>query len=111
MRQALACVRQQGGTAVVIGNARFGSTLEIDPRELNMGKRLLGTWGGDNVPDRDYPRYCKLLMSGRLDLEPLLSKGYGLADVNDALDDLERGKATRPLLEISTAARTTAKAA
>ena len=74
MKQALACVRQQGGAAVVIGNARFGSTLEIDPRELNMGKRLLGTWGGDNVPDRDYPRYCKLLASGRLDLEPLLSR-------------------------------------
>src|SRR5437763_1971281 len=42
MRQALASVRHQGGTAVVVGNARFGSTLEIDPRELNMGKRLLG---------------------------------------------------------------------
>jgi len=111
MRQALACVRHQGGTAVVIGNARFGSTLEVDPREFNMGKRLLGTWGGDNVPDRDYPRYCKLLASGRLDLEPLLSSGYGLADVNAAIDDLEHGKAARPLLEISTAAGTIAKAA
>jgi S-(hydroxymethyl)glutathione dehydrogenase/alcohol dehydrogenase len=111
MRQALACVRHQGGTAVVIGNARFGSTLEVDPREFNMGKRLLGTWGGDNVPDRDYPRYCKLLASGRLDLEPLLSHGYGLADVNVAIDDLEHGKAARPLLEISTAAGVVAKAA
>ncbi|HJZ54804.1 MAG TPA: zinc-binding dehydrogenase [Gemmataceae bacterium] len=104
MRQALACVRHQGGAAVVIGNARFGTTLEIDPRELNMGKRLLGTWGGDNAPDRDYPRYCKLLMSGRLDLEPLLSRSYGLADVNAALDELERGKAARPLLDIAGAA-------
>ncbi len=86
---------------MVIGNARFGSRLEIDPRELNMGKRLLGTWGGDNVPDRDYPRYCKLLASGRLDLEPLLSKSYGLRDVNTALDDLERGRADRRLLEIA----------
>jgi S-(hydroxymethyl)glutathione dehydrogenase / alcohol dehydrogenase len=111
MRQALACVRQQGGAAIVIGNARFGSTLEIDPRELNLGKRLLGTWGGDNVPDRDYPRYCRLLASGRLDLEPLLSKAYGLADVNAALDDLEGGRAVRPLLEIGAAAQGLAKAA
>lgn len=103
MRQALGCVRHQGGAAVVIGNARFGTTLEIDPRELNMGKRLLGTWGGDNVPDRDYPRYCRLLMSGRLDLEPLLANSYGLADVNAALDALEQGRAARPLLEIGTA--------
>lgn len=101
MRQALASVRHQGGTAVVIGNARFGEKLEIDPRELNMGKRLLGTWGGDNVPDRDFPRYCKLLAAGRLDLEPLLSKSYGLLDVNTALADLERGRAARPLLDIA----------
>ncbi len=111
MKQALACVRPQGGTAVVIGNARFGSTLEIDPRELNMGKRLLGTWGGDNVPDRDYPRYCKLLASGRLDLEPLLSRSYGLADVNAALEDLERGHAARPLLDIAGMAQMASRAA
>ena len=61
-------------------------------------------------PDRDYPRYCKLLMAGRLDLEPLLSKSYGLADVNAALEDLERGRAARPLLEIG-AAMESAKAA
>jgi len=100
MRQALACVRQQGGTAVVIGNARFGDKLELDPRELNMGKRLLGTWGGDNVPDRDYPRYARLMASGKLDLEPLLGKSYSLAEVNAALDDLEHGRAARPLIQM-----------
>lgn len=101
MKQALACVRHQGGAAVIVGNARFGSTLEIDPRELNMGKQLLGTWGGDNVPERDFPRYCKLLGAGRLNLEPLLTHGYQLADVNTALDDLEHGCAVRPILDIS----------
>ena len=100
MRQALACVRQQGGTAVVIGNAKFGDKLELDPRELNMGKRLLGTWGGDNVPDRDYPRYARLMASGKLDLEPLLGKSYSLAEVNAALDDLEHGRAARPLIQM-----------
>ena len=100
MRQALACVRQQGGTAVVIGNAKFGDKLEFDPRELNMGKRLLGTWGGDNVPDRDYPRYARLMASGKLDLEPLLTKSYALSEVNAALDDLEHGRAARPLIQM-----------
>lgn len=111
MRQALACVRPQGGAAVVVGNARFGDRLDLDPRELNQGKRLLGTWGGDNVPDRDYPRYAKLLAAGRLDLEPLLSKSYGLADVNAALDDLEHGRAARPLLAIHAEPAPAAKAA
>lgn len=111
MRQALAAVRSQGGAAVVVGNARFGEKLEIDPRELNQGKRLLGTWGGDNVPDRDYPRYCRLMTAGRLDLSPLLSRSYRLTDVNAALDDLEHGRAARPLLDIAGVASEQVKAA
>lgn len=98
MRQALACVRPQGGTAIIVGNARHGERLEIDPRELNQGKRLLGTWGGDNAPDRDFPRYCKLMAAGRLNVEPLLSRTYGLHEINTALDDLEQGQCARPLV-------------
>ena len=40
--------------------------LELDPKQLNLGKRLLGTWGGDSVPDRDFPRYARLLDAGKL---------------------------------------------
>jgi S-(hydroxymethyl)glutathione dehydrogenase/alcohol dehydrogenase len=85
----------------VIGNARFGQSLEIDPRELNQGKRLLGTWGGDNDPDRDFLRYGRLMASGRLNLEPLLTRSYRLAEINQALDDLEHGLCVRPLVEIA----------
>ncbi len=104
MRQALACVRAQGGSAVVIGNAPFGDKLEIDPRELNQGKRLLGTWGGDNVPDRDYPRYCKLITAGKLNVEPLLSRTYRLEEINQALGDLECGEAARPIVQMQAVA-------
>ncbi len=101
MRQALSCVRARGGSAVVAGNARHGETLNIDPRELNQGKRLLGTWGGDNEPDRDFPRWFSFLSSGRLDLSPLLSDPYPLTRVNEALNDLESGRCVRPLLDLS----------
>lgn len=111
MKQALTCVRAQGGTAVIVGNAKHGQTLELDPREMNQGKRLLGTWGGDNVPDRDFPRYAKLLTSGRLNIEPLLGRTYGLLDVNAAMDDLERGHGTRPLLDIGGVAKSLKAAA
>lgn len=100
MRAALACVRPRGGTAVVIGNARAGERLELDPRELNQGKRLLGTWGGDSDPDRDFPRYARLLARGRPDPELLLSPPYRLEEINRALDDLAAGRALRPLIEL-----------
>ncbi|MCX5788194.1 MAG: zinc-binding dehydrogenase [Elusimicrobia bacterium] len=103
MSQALQCVRPRGGTAVVIGNAHHGESIAVDPKELNLGKRLLGTWGGDNEPDRDFPRYGELVRSGRLDLSPLLASRYTLRDINRALDDLEAGRAVRPVVDVSAA--------
>jgi S-(hydroxymethyl)glutathione dehydrogenase/alcohol dehydrogenase len=100
MKQALAAVRSQGGIAVIVGNARAGETLAIDPGQLNQGKQLRGTWGGDNWPDRDYPRYCKLIDCGRLNLEPILSEPLPLGRVNEALQMLERGVVGRPLLKL-----------
>lgn len=100
MAQALRCVRNQGGAAVIIGNACYGEKLCIDPGQLNLGKRLLGTWGGDNNPDEHFPRYMELISSGKLDLEPLMSKIYKLEEINEAIDDLESGKVIRPLIDM-----------
>ncbi|RLB83499.1 MAG: alcohol dehydrogenase [Deltaproteobacteria bacterium] len=101
MLQALYSVRDQGGVAVVVGNARHGEQVELDPKQLNLGKQLRGTWGGDNSPDRDFPRYCRLLSSGKLNLDPLLSKIYRLSEINDAIDDLEAGQVVRPLIDMA----------
>jgi len=101
MRQALAAVRRQGGAAVVVGNAPHGETIALDPRELNQGKRLLGTWGGDNVPYRDFPRYCRLIQSGRLNLSPLRSVPFRLSDVNEALAALEQRQVARPMIDVN----------
>jgi S-(hydroxymethyl)glutathione dehydrogenase/alcohol dehydrogenase len=100
MLQALQCVRQQGGAAIIVGNAHHGEMLQLDPRQLNQGKRLLGTWGGDNMPDRDFPRYCDLLATGKLNLAPMASKTYRLEEINAAIDDLEAGRVARPLVEM-----------
>jgi len=101
MVQALRAVRRQGGAAVVVGNAHHGETVALDPRELNQGKRLLGTWGGDNDPDRDFPRYCRLIQGGRLNLAPLRSEAFRLSEVNEALAALEQRQVARPLIDMN----------
>ena len=60
-----------------------------------------GGWGGDNWPDRDYPRYCRLLSYEKLNLEPLRSNPYRLDQINEALHDLESGKVSRPLIDLT----------
>jgi S-(hydroxymethyl)glutathione dehydrogenase/alcohol dehydrogenase len=100
MAQALKAVRPRGGIAVIIGNARHGEKLEIDPAQLNQGKQIRGSWGGDNQPDKDFPRYCRLVESGKLSLDPLRSASFRLEDVNQALEALEAGVPGRPLLRM-----------
>ncbi|MGJ4947771.1 zinc-binding dehydrogenase [Bradyrhizobium sp. HKCCYLS20291] len=103
MDQAINSTRQQGGRAVVIGNAKHGAALTLNPGVFNQGKSLLGTWGGDSVPDRDYGRYGRLLSSGRFPVRDLLSKPYSLAQADQALADLAAGKVGRPLIDMSLA--------
>lgn len=98
MLQALSSVRDQGGIAVIVGNARYGERVHLDPYHLNQGKRLLGTWGGDNWPDRDYPRYVKLFNAGDLKVNSLMLKTYPLSEINEAIDDLGKGRTIRPLI-------------
>jgi S-(hydroxymethyl)glutathione dehydrogenase/alcohol dehydrogenase len=101
MEQAINATRQQGGRAVVIGNAKHGAVLSLNPGVFNQGKSLLGTWGGDSFPDRDFGRYGRLLSSGRFPVRDLLSKPYRLADADQALADLAAGKVGRPLIDMS----------
>src|ERR1700722_2882688 len=100
MDQAVNATRQQGGRAVVISNARQGSMLSLNPGVFNQGKSLLGTWGGDSVPDRDYSRFGRLLGSGRFPLHEVLSRPYRLSETDQALKDLAQGKVGRPLIDM-----------
>jgi S-(hydroxymethyl)glutathione dehydrogenase/alcohol dehydrogenase len=101
MEQAVKATRQQGGRAVVIGNAKHGAVLSLNPEVFNQGRSLLGTWGGDSVPDRDYSRFARLLGSGRFPARDLLSKPYSLEEADQALQDLASGKIGRPLIDMS----------
>jgi len=100
MATALTAVRAQGGRAVVIGNAPKGQTVVLDPWQFNQGKSLLGTWGGDAKPDRDFPRFASFITEQKIDVKPLLSKSYLLEEINDALEDLEMGKIGRPIIKM-----------
>jgi S-(hydroxymethyl)glutathione dehydrogenase / alcohol dehydrogenase len=101
MAEAVTITRPRGGRAVVIGNARHDAVFSISPSVFNEGKSLLGTWGGDSIPERDYARYGSLLSNDRFAVRQLLSAPYRLEDINQALDDFRTGKITRPLIDMS----------
>lgn len=101
MSQALESVKALGGRAVIVGNAHHGKTISLDPKHFNMGKKLLGTWGGENTPDVHFPKYCSWVEKGDLNTSSFTQKTYSLKDINEALDDLEQGKILRPIIDMS----------
>lgn len=99
MASALSAVRP-GGVCVIAGNPPYGERMSVDPYELIRGKRLVGSWGGSADPDRDIPFYVSQFQSGRLRLATLLGRVYPLRRLDEALDDLERGRVRRALVRL-----------
>ncbi|WP_417792917.1 zinc-binding dehydrogenase [Terasakiella pusilla] len=100
MGLALQSVRPRGGRCVVIGNSKKGDMLSIDPVQFNMGKNLLGSWGGECVPDEDIPQYAQLIRNGDVQVDHLLSNTYALDDINEAVRDLMAGSIGRPIIDM-----------
>lgn len=100
MEAAFECVRDQGGTCVLAGNLAHGEKISLDPFHLIKGKRIVGTWGGETVPDRDIPRYADLQLSGKLKLEDLISHEFSLVQINEAFQELENGSLARAVIKL-----------
>ena len=96
MEQILPAVRagqlgyDSGGTAVLVGVPQEPATLNM---RLLLGERkYVGSIGGSSRPDRDFPRYVRMYKEGELDLDALVTRRYGLDQINEAVAALERGE-------------------
>jgi S-(hydroxymethyl)glutathione dehydrogenase/alcohol dehydrogenase len=84
LQQSIACLRP-GGTAIAVGLARVGETVQLPINELvQRQKRLVGSLYGSANPQVDLPRLFELYRSGRLALDELVGTRYRLAEVNEA---------------------------
>jgi S-(hydroxymethyl)glutathione dehydrogenase / alcohol dehydrogenase len=89
----------RGGTATIVGMIPEGEKIEI-PGDVLMGdeKRVQGSNMGSNRFRIDIPRYVDLYMTGRLELDSLLSARISLNEVNEGYDALLRGEVARSVI-------------
>lgn len=99
MEQAFLSVKNNGGIAVLVGNLPHGQQIAIDPFALICGKRIVGSWGGETRPERDFPYYVDLYLAGKLKLDELITHRFRLEDVNLAFDTLAKGEVGRAVIE------------
>jgi S-(hydroxymethyl)glutathione dehydrogenase/alcohol dehydrogenase len=92
-------IARAGGTAVVVGMARFDATVTFPAMSLFAGnKALLGCMYGSAQVRRDFPRFVQLVETGRLDIGSMVSRHIHLDEVNDAFRAMEAGEVIRSVI-------------
>jgi S-(hydroxymethyl)glutathione dehydrogenase / alcohol dehydrogenase len=94
-------IKNQGGKTLIIGNAPFGSSIKVNPEIFNKGKSILGTWGGDTIPERDFKKYTSLILKNREKISMLLSSPYPFYEINKAIKDFSSGSIGRPIIKMN----------
>ncbi len=98
MEMAFDALHDQG-TLVIAGNLSRDEKISLHPFELIKGKRIIGTWGGETLPQRDLPRYVQAFGRGQLPIEKLITHRFDLEDINKAFAVLKNGQAGRIILK------------
>jgi len=89
---------KRGGTATVIGLMARGTTIELNGLDLIDEKKIQGSDMGSNRFRIDMPKYVDFYLSGRLNLDDMVSRRITLEEVNDAFESLERGDVARSVI-------------
>jgi S-(hydroxymethyl)glutathione dehydrogenase / alcohol dehydrogenase len=79
------------GRVILVGVPRLGNNLSVYSLPLHFGKLLTGSQGGESQPDRDIPRYLRLLERGRLQLDRFVSARFALEEINAAIAAMRDG--------------------
>jgi alcohol dehydrogenase len=98
--QAFAATRT-GGTTVLIGQPAMGVSVALPVYELTQFEHdVLGTHIGGATPALDIPVLAGLVEAGLLDLAPLVTHRYRLAEIGDALETTRSATAGRVVLDL-----------
>jgi S-(hydroxymethyl)mycothiol dehydrogenase len=87
------------GTAVLVGFPHADAAIELGllPFFYN-GSTLKVSLGGDALPSRDLPLLAAEYLTGRLDLDRLVSRTISLPEVGDAFDAMLAGEVLRSVV-------------
>jgi S-(hydroxymethyl)glutathione dehydrogenase / alcohol dehydrogenase len=74
--------------------------ISINSLPLAFNKTLVASHGGNSIPDKDIPRYIRLIKNKKISLENLITNEFTLPEINKAIDLFRSGKAGRIIIKI-----------
>jgi S-(hydroxymethyl)glutathione dehydrogenase / alcohol dehydrogenase len=96
--QAYDAVRR-GGMVVSVGIPAVGVTADLPGPSLPREEKVVtGSFYGSCRPHVDMPLVIDLYLEGRLDLDALVSRTYGLDEINEAFAAMNAGEVARGVI-------------
>lgn len=79
------------GRLVLVGVPKAGQTSRLFTLPIHFGKTIVGSHGGEAVPQEDIPRYMKLFAALGTRLDELITATTPLAGINEAIAKIRTG--------------------
>lgn len=98
MRQAVEAARMGWGVCTVLGVAGKGETVEIVPRLLITGRRVIGGSFGGARGRTHVPQFVDMYLQGKLDLDGFVSHRLTLDEVNRGFELMEAQDGIRSVI-------------
>ena len=100
MRQAVEAARMGWGLCTVAGVAGKGETLDVIPRLLITGRRIVGSSFGGAKGREQVPQYVERYLAGDIDVDAFVSHHIGLDDVNHGFELMEAQDGIRTVIRL-----------
>ncbi|XP_044131983.1 alcohol dehydrogenase 1-like [Bufo gargarizans] len=88
------------GSAIIIGVPPIKDRISLDAMWLLTGRTVQGAFLGDYKATEAFPGLVNDVLSGKINLSPLISYRLPLDDVNKGFDLMRNGKTIRTVLEM-----------
>lgn len=99
LRTALEATRV-GGSCALVGAAAPSTEVSVNLMHLLAGRTLRGVTEGDSIPELFIPQLIALWRAGRFPFDRLV-RFYDLAEINEAVADVECGSTVKAILRPS----------
>jgi len=96
--QALECCHRGWGESIIIGVAGAGQEIATRPFQLVTGRVWKGTAFGGARGRTDVPRIVDWYMSGKIEIDPLITHTLPLERINEAFDLMHSGESIRSVV-------------
>ena len=89
------------GKTILVGVPQNGDNISIPSLPLHFNKVLTGSHGGEAEPDKDIPRFIRLMNAGKLNFDGLITHEFSLNSINEAIKLFRSGEAGRIVLNMA----------